>query len=613
MNTLIKAAGCLLLSVTAYACIAQKKPVNFLLGQYEAQTPETSYRIGGFGSNYSTSSNYNLSFGARNASTRGFNRVVKLFEIDEESYSVTKAVPGQKPFGKVIVKRSTSSVKTTALFEIANTPSGNPVPNNTNVYLTPDYIGTMEDLINSYVINRGTDNVFINSGTTSNNIERVDMIMEDAVPVNNVNQATSGFLLMERGGNDVFKVAAIIGLSGDNVTTFTTPVLVEKNKWGATGLSFASLVMQRVVGTDNNLKPSQNIASQSISGVFVSLSDLKLPAGSTLYGISIFAGDVNATGSTLVNISNYPTDTEESPNDYGLDFMAGGGFFTKAFLIKGTVWKDENQNAITDPAETPVPTGLWANLVDPQDNVVSSVKVADNGDYTLFIADNNVLDGNYKVVLTNSEHFEGEKLTQAETPDGYGYTGVNVGGTANTSNKTGIINIGEIQDNDIENIDFGILDEDLLPVTFGKINAYVKNNELFVYWSTLTETGNAKFEIEASYDGKNFAKIGEVITRADNGDSSTAIEYSFQKSIAPDLLFIPACVLIGLLLIFFNRRNKLWAMSLTFVIISSCLFYSCTKGDPTSITNIDKLYIRIKQIDRDHQYEYSKVVQVIKD
>ncbi|HMR83203.1 MAG TPA: hypothetical protein PKE30_08730 [Niabella sp.] len=612
MNTLIKSVGCLLLSVTSYVCSAQKKPVNFLLGQYDAQTPGTSYLISGFGSNYSTSSNYNLSFGARNASTRGFNRVVKLFEIDEESYSVTKAVPGQKPFGKVIVKRSTPTVKTTALFEMANTPSGNPVPNNANVYLTPDYIGTMEDLINSYVINRGTDNVFINSGTTSNNIERVDMIMEETVPVNSVNRTTSGFLLMERGGNDVFKVAAITGLSGDNVTTLTTPVLVEKSKWGATGVSFTSLVMQRVVGTDNNLKPSQNIASQSISGVFISLSDLGLPANSTLYGISIFAGDVNLTGNPLVNISNYPTNTAET-NDYGLDFMAGGGFFTKALLIKGTVWKDENQNAITDPSETPVPTGSWANLVDPQDNVVSSVKVTENGDYTLFIADNNISAGNYKVVLTNSEHFEGEKLTQAETPDGYGYTGVNVGGTANTSNKTGIINIGEIQDNDIEHIDFGILDEDLLPVTFGNINAYVKGNELFVYWSTLTETGNAKFEIEASHDGKNFTKIGEVITSADNGDSSTAIEYSFQKSIAPGLLFIPACALIGLLLIFFNRRNKLWVMSLTFVMISSCLFYSCTKGDPTSIADIDKLYIRIKQIDRDHQYEYSKVVQVIKD
>lgn len=611
MNIIIKAVGCLLLSITTSVCLAQKKPINFVLGQYGAQVPGTSYPINGFGENYRSDFNFNLFFGARNATTQGFNRVVKLFEIDGESYSVTKAVPGQKPFGKVIVQRSTPTVKTTALFEMASTPSGNPIPNNTNVYLTPDYIGTMEDLINSYVINRGTDNVFINSGTTNNNIERVDMIMEEAVPVNSVNQATSGFLLMERNGNDVFKVAAITGLSGDEVTSLTTPVLVSKSNWGGTGVSFASLVMQRIVGTDGNLKPSQNIGSQQISGVFISLADLNLPAGSTLYGVSILGGDVNLTNNDLLSISNYPTNTAETPGDYGLDFMAGGGFFTKAILIKGTVWKDGNQNAITDGSETSVPTDLWANLVDPSGKVVSSIKVANDGSYTLFVADNNVSGGNYKVVLTKSEHFESEFLDEAEEPDGYGYTGVNVGGVPNTSNKTGIIDIGEIQGSDIENIDFGILDSDLLPVTFDKIRAYLKDNMLFVDWSTLTETNNARFEIEASNNGKDFVKIGEVITKAEDGNSSIAIDYRFEKNITPHLLFVPVFVLIGLLLAAFSRKNKLWVMTLVFAF--TCLFYSCTKRDTASITTADKLFIRIKQIDKDNQYEYSKVVQVIKD
>ncbi len=594
-----------------------KKPINFVLGEYPAQpqSPEYFTRSGYLPtSQFRSNFTYYLYFGKKDATTPGWNRVVKLFDIEGESYSVTKAVPGEKPFKKVIIRRSSNDQKTTALFEIPSA-LGNPVADRSSVYILPDYSGNMEDLINTYTINRGTDNVFVNDAATTTNIERVDMILDSPMSVASLNKQTSGFLLMDRGGNDNFKVAAIIGFNDvtDEVTQLTAAATVSKSYWGQTGVNIISVVLQ---GQPEELYPSQTISLQSLSGVFVPLSIFNnLPDGATLYGISVFANDVNLSPEDLLDIDKYPTNTPEAigSQDNGLDLMAGGGFFTKAILVKGKIWRDENIDAVFNGNEDGIGAGLWVNLVDPDDKVVSSVKVADDGSYTLFVPDNGIVSGNYKVILTTKEYYEGNVLTASERPDGYGFTGVNVGGTPNTSNKSGIIDIGEIDGNgDITDVNFGILDEAQLPVTFGSIQAYIKNNELFVLWSTLSEVGNSRFEIEASYDGKNFFKIGEVASQAEGGNSSSELQYSFQKKISASLLFIPVLAAVVLMLFAFNRKNKLWALSLLFAMVSSFGFYSCKKSDQAFTKDADKLFIRIKQIDLDNQYEYSKTVQVIK-
>ncbi|WP_409966635.1 hypothetical protein PIECOFPK_00953 [Mycovorax composti] len=590
-----------------------KKPINFVIGNTPTQSPAYKYTIKGYGGTYATNRNYELIFGQKNANTPSFNRVVKLFDIQGESYSVTKGVSGEKPFKKVIIRRSSGSTKTTALFEIPNELPTNVFPNNYKVYMVPDYVGTMENLINSYTINRGTDNVFVNDAATTTNIERVDLILENPVSVHAVTKNTSGFLLMERGGNDDFKVAAITGLSGDNITKLATPSLVKKSDWGATGVQIPSIVLQ---GEPNALKPSQNISTQMLSGVFIPLSALNVSAGETIYGLSLFAADVNLSGADLLNISKYPTNTKDNSGGYshGLDLMAGGGFFTRAILVKGKIWKDESLDAIINNGENGIDAGIWVNLVDPNGKVVSSVQTKNDGSYTLYTPDNSLVDGGYKVILTTREYYEGDVLTHSERPDGYGYTGVNVGGVPDVSNKSGIINIGAIDGNsdDITEVNFGVLDEHSLPVTFGSIQAYIKNNELFVLWSTLSEVGNSRFEIEASYDGKNFFKIGEVASQAEGGNSSSELQYSFQKKISASLLFIPVLAAVVLMLFAFNRKNKLWALSLLFAMVSSFGFYSCKKSDQAFTKDADKLFIRIKQIDLDNQYEYSKTVQVIK-
>lgn len=44
-------------------------------------------------------------YGKRNANTAGYNRIFKTFTIEGFTYSLTKAVPGYKPFKQVIINR----------------------------------------------------------------------------------------------------------------------------------------------------------------------------------------------------------------------------------------------------------------------------------------------------------------------------------------------------------------------------------------------------------------------------------------------------------------------------------------------------------------------------
>ncbi len=613
ISTVFRVTLCLWLFLVPLIAYNQKKPNSFILGSYPAATPGTSYNIAGFGNDYPTGSTFSLNYGKIDATTTGLNRIVKLFNVEGESYTFTKAIPGARPFASVFVRRSSSDVKTTALFERGSKAGS-------TVYLAPDYTNSMEDLINSYVINRGTDNVFINTGgNTTNNIERFDLILASPVDVSRYNPNTSGFLLMERNGNDIFKVSAITGLTGTTVTALNTPVTVGVANWGSTGYNFESVVVQqRVSGatTDANLKPSQDITQQNISGVFVTLAQLGITSG-TLYGVSFFGGDVNLSNTQLLTISNYPTNTSEA-GSFGIDFMAGGGFFTRAVLIQGTVWNDANNNAIRGAGENGIANDLWANLVSPSGVVISSLKVNANGTYTTYIASNSVVTGDYKVILTNSEKYEGVALSAADNPlNGYSYTGVNVGGTANTSNKTGVINLGQIYrpvyDDiaDVSGIDFGIRNASL-PITLDAFNASISGNRLSVKWTTLMEKSNLHFEVEASADGNQFTKIGTVSSKALNGDSDKSLDYEFILNLDSNHFAFAWGGLAFICSLLWFKRNHRFAgfILLTCTIIAAGV--SCTKQDaPIDGTN-SKIFIRLKQVNKDSSFEYSKTIQAVK-
>jgi PKD repeat protein len=60
-----------------------------------------------------------------------------------------------------------------------------------------------------------------------------------------------------------------------------------------------------------------------------------------------------------------------------------------------------------------------------------------------------------------------------------------------------------------------------------KIRGEVTGATNTIYWSTETETNNNKFVVERSNDGNTFSKIGEVNTKAINGNSLVLLNYNF--------------------------------------------------------------------------------------
>ncbi len=62
-----------------------------------------------------------------------------------------------------------------------------------------------------------------------------------------------------------------------------------------------------------------------------------------------------------------------------------------------------------------------------------------------------------------------------------------------------------------------VKDAAVLPVTFGSVNAAIRNNSLSVNWTTEKETANDHFEIEASADGQQFKKLQPLLPRLARG------------------------------------------------------------------------------------------------
>lgn len=155
-----------------------------------------------------------------------------------------------------------------------------------------------------------------------------------------------------------------------------------------------------------------------------------------------------------------------------------------------------------------------------------------------------------------------------------------------------------------------LLDDPPLSVNWLSVNAILKGNNLQVNWATATETNNDHFEIEASTNGTDFTKIGNIKSKAENGNSEIELKYSFEKNSA-DIAFAISLLALGLVLPV--KRKYRWIF--TAIIISGLLLFnsSCTKNNDQVVSNKDDLFIRIAQVDKDGAKTYSQVVKAVRD
>lgn len=325
MQSFFKSVSSALIFLISYQAVAAQTAISTLT--VTNNTPAASSNTT-FGWNaaapYPTGTSHTNFYGQRIGAVPGIERTVTSFTIGSASF-IPKPRPTGKPFDHVIINRHPLLPGDTinTLYEYS-------ASSGTNLYYEPSYLANLEDVINSFVCNRGSDNLFSNTPTTQANIERVDLIVTGGITCTAPN--SQGFLILERNGNDPFKIAAITALNISNqVSTLGSLVSITTANWGKVGPSFVTRVMSRRTGSDVNLRPKQDIASQQISGVFISFANLGIAVGQKVYGISLFPNDVTAS-MNLITLSNVPTNTDGAAAG-GLDMMAGGGYFVEASVL----------------------------------------------------------------------------------------------------------------------------------------------------------------------------------------------------------------------------------------------------------------------------------------
>jgi uncharacterized repeat protein (TIGR01451 family) len=215
--------------------------------------------------------------------------------------------------------------------------------------LGPSSLPSMEDILLSNIINRGGDNVFANTGDgagNNNNIERIDFISTAGVkaPASAAKLGQVGFMVLDRSGNDKFKIAVITAIdSGNNPTSFGKLVDVGTNTWGTSTNSIETTVMRR--DGAGAFSPSTDVGAQAIAGTFISYTALGVNASDKIYGYALFPADVTdaRTGGNVDLVTLAGASLTTNTTDGGLDLLAGGLSFSEYPTTDLEISKTDNQ------------------------------------------------------------------------------------------------------------------------------------------------------------------------------------------------------------------------------------------------------------------------------
>ncbi len=290
----------------------------------------TTYLNGGNTYNWATSPN-------------NVQKSVTGFSTAAGSYGYSSALNGV-----VKLKRSTGGTITGDFSLVWSEASITASPFNMQAAMPPN----MESYFSANIFNKGTDNLFDNTSANSNNIERLDWILSAGYSTTNVTK--TGFAVFERGADgqhDPFVIAAITGLdvSGNPNAYGAVKRIVSADYGNITNSAVAYRILKGASGT-NLLDATTN--TQNIGGVFLSLSDLGISAGSKVYGYSLLAPDfpAGATSADIVNTSNTTNFPINTGSVGGIDLIATTGIFIDLTVLPVTIEsftaKEENYNKL---------------------------------------------------------------------------------------------------------------------------------------------------------------------------------------------------------------------------------------------------------------------------
>lgn len=158
------------------------------------------------------------------------------------------------------------------------------------------------------------------------------------------------------------------------------------------------------------------------------------------------------------------------------------------------------------------------------------------------------------------------------------------------------------------NIDIGAFEfyDNTLPVNFGTIAAYLKQDNLNVYWTTLQEKNNHFFEVQVSRDGQHFTTLDKVFSKAPDGNANEPINYIFTGKMDKVVWSVALLLLCCGVLVRSRKRLALWIA----VGLMGVLLYSCSRSAGNIVDVKQRIFVRIAQIDKSGNAAYSKIIEV---
>ncbi len=344
--------------------IATPTAITDIIAAYETGTSSTYVENGAAGSTaYPSTNPYTVNFSQGSSNN---NLKISGFTIAANTFSLWKLT------SQIQIRRQ-PNVVVPAIRQLLFYQTRSVLP--TTLNLAPSKSDDMESALLNTMVNRGTDNIFANVGNSdgnNNNIERVDFIELSGLTAPTT-LADIGFLILERGGNDPFKIAAITSLdSSNNPATFGNPIT--GSTWGQSPTFNIPTTVMRTDTVGANLNPSNNVSNQQISGIYFSYADLGILAGQKFYGYALFAADAPTN---LVDWKAFPPDTKE--NNGGLDLIAGGGIYTNQTTPTADLALQKTVNNANPDAGTNITFTLTlTNQSTPSTGNATGVQVQDS-------------------------------------------------------------------------------------------------------------------------------------------------------------------------------------------------------------------------------------------
>ncbi|MEY2849364.1 MAG: hypothetical protein RI885_2031 [Actinomycetota bacterium] len=182
---------------------------------------------------------------------------------------------------------------------------------------------TMAEVFSSTVITSGSDNTFVNAGALNqNNVERISFLRTS--PLTSSSPDRVGLTLLERGGNDTVKVAAVLAVDGSGAPTSWGPLTsIPTSAWGPVIANVPSTVFRKDP-VDTTYRPTDRTGAQALSGMYISFAELGVTAGTPVFGVSLLPSD--ATTAAVTPATAITTSPESGGN--GIDLI--GGVFVSA-------------------------------------------------------------------------------------------------------------------------------------------------------------------------------------------------------------------------------------------------------------------------------------------